>query len=119
MGIITTHWDVNPVQSVAAKTNLKCNINELVTDLELKRGVQHAARETLRSGPRNKSREPKHHGMTKYQIARDVEVRKFCEQPLESASPLPWSAEVLKNLVKSKCHISFSHEQVYLDNMYN
>jgi hypothetical protein len=37
--------------------------------------------------------------MTKFQITHDVEMRKFFEQPPESALlPLPWNAGVLKKI---------------------
>jgi hypothetical protein len=48
--------------------------------------------------------------MAEYQITRDVEMRKFFEQPPESASPLLWSAGVLKNMLNANivlhCHMS-------------
>jgi hypothetical protein len=52
--------------------------------------------------------------MTKYQITCDVEMRKFFEQQPESASPLPWNAEVLKNTLNPNivlyCHMSTSSQ---------
>jgi hypothetical protein len=59
--------------------------------------------------------------MTKFKITRDVEMRKFFEQPPESASsPLPCSAGVMKNTLNPNIIFIVTRAlEANLDDRYN